>query len=704
MCGHFLGHSIGTEWVHLVRGALPRLCPESVCLRQTGAVIARLGGARRVGWGLVIIAGLAGFLAIAVKALFAENDADFNKLVGWSTILALVAGPLGGALVLWGPREDDVDAGARRLADKVSDQRRRFLDVALGVTYSEAPADVAFAPPRAGSLPDAAEAMLVHWQDPAEGDDTPAGTLSTIAQYYHALAPGRRGRLVILGAPGAGKSVLAAHLTQELIAALPDGALTSAYRVPVWLSLTGCPLTSDMSPKTADERFRKWIIDEITEGFGMPADVARQLVEQDRVLPVLDGLDEMAAGGAQAVLAQLNDLASRTPVILTCRVGDYAHIAEESTAPSPIVRDAHHIRVLPLTPAAVADYLRRVGRDRPTAWQPILQALDDVGTTRRAPPGVEALTNPLLLSLAMMAFRDAPDPRPLLGLRSETALSDLVAYAIPALAVAPTLPGGRNVATTYGWSGPQLMRWLTHLASTQRRHHGQGTSEYDILLPDLWVLGEARWPRLVIPALFFLSSGAALGWWASSRRSGVPLLFLTFWFSVLGWLSLSRADVQRITWPPRPRRLMRGLVGGLVGGLAVGLAYGLAGGLAYGLAGEPAGVNGCGQLLRQCLAYGLAYGLAGGLSGGLAFGLAVGLTGGLVFGLIPGNGAGWVRFGLGTALAARRGLAPHRLSRFLDWGLSVGLFRLSGYHLQFRHRDLYATLLETQSSPSSRSS
>ncbi|HPB71952.1 MAG TPA: hypothetical protein PLX71_03130, partial [Phycicoccus sp.] len=268
-------------------------------------MIARLGGARRVGWGLMIMAGLAGFLVIAVKAHFAENDGDLTRMASWANILALVAGPLGWALVLWAPREADVDAGARRLADSVSDQRRRFLDVALGVTYSEAPADVGFAPPRAGSLPDAAEAMLVHWQDLAEGDDAPAGTLSTIAQFYHALAPGRHGRLVILGDPGAGKSVLAAHLTQELIAALPDGALTSACRVPVWLSLTGCPLTSDMSSDTADERFRKWIIDEITEGFGMSSWVARQLVDQGRVLPVLDGLDEMAPGGAQALLVLL---------------------------------------------------------------------------------------------------------------------------------------------------------------------------------------------------------------------------------------------------------------------------------------------------------------------------------------------------------------------------------------------------------------
>ena len=85
------------------------------------------------------------------------------------------------------------------------------------------------------------------------------------------------------------------------------------------------------------------------------------------------------------------------------------------------------------------------------------------------------------------------------------------------------------------------------------------------------------------------------------------------------------------------------------------------------------------------------------LAFGLAFGLAVGMVYGLMFGLVLGNGADWVRYGLGTALAARRGLAPHGLIRFLDWGLSVGLFRLSGYHLQFRHRDLYATLLDTES-------
>lgn len=148
----------------------------------------------------------------------------------------------------------------------------------------------------------------------AGGEDL--GTLREVSQYYAGL---RTGRLVVLGAPGAGKTVLGLHLLLDLLdhrRAQPESAQPVPVRVNAasWGEGTG---------------FTAWLVDVLAADYGLLPKVARMPVDGGQVLPVLDGLDEMdpldrRPRRARAAVNELNRPPwLGRPVIVTCRAAVY---------------------------------------------------------------------------------------------------------------------------------------------------------------------------------------------------------------------------------------------------------------------------------------------------------------------------------------------------------------------------------------------
>lgn len=151
------------------------------------------------------------------------------------------------------------------------------------------------------------------------GDPVP-GTSGALADAYLRL-PERR--MVVTGAAGAGKTVLALELLLSLLERrLPEQA------VPVRLSL------AKWNP---DISLEAWLVREIADTYGTGARAARALVGQRLVLPVLDGLDEMdgeegSSTRAARALEQINryhGLRGTTPLVVTCRTETYERLSRE---------------------------------------------------------------------------------------------------------------------------------------------------------------------------------------------------------------------------------------------------------------------------------------------------------------------------------------------------------------------------------------
>jgi hypothetical protein len=660
-----------------------------------------------------------GLLALAVGTallLSAEAGAEI------AAVLALPAAVIVGlapSVWRWFHVRDDVGWAAGELAGWVANERGAALRQALG-SPGAAPADVEFT----------TLAELTYWRAEGAPDE---GNLANVSGFVRGLSPTR---LVVLGEPGSGKTVLGTKLVLDLLRDVPAGDIVADARrppVPVWLSLPSCDLgdresLDSMTPEQLSARLDAWIIDQLAAA-GVRPGVASHLV-RDRgwLLPVLDGLDEMdssedAPVRAEAVLRALNARATLRPVVLLSRRIEYLNLGQAGADQTLILQTSEHIVLRPLSADRIVQYLEAwfggsAGVLQPR-WEPVRADLNSDCSRL-----VETLSRPLYLSLAVTAYAGADtDPRELLDLAPAEARGTLLAGFAAASA--------RQIVVGHGGghhNPDDVTRWLATLAHhLERVSTAYGWSETDLLLPDLWMVADTVAPRrraaaaavvlVALPTIPAVLIWSAIGSWSGGLASAILLLLFTVHnaFSLPPRSTLRRLDLAQLTTrrgrPNLAVALAAGLGYGLLFGpvfaLAFGLAVGLAGGLAVGLAfalaialaGGLKTLSRPSQVAQQSmlyalavglavgLAFGLAIGLAGGLAVGLAVGLLAGLLAGLLVGLVVGQGQVWLRYAAGVHLAHRQGILPRRPAAFLDWAYMAGLLRLSGPFIQFRHRD-----------------
>lgn len=329
-----------------------------------------------------------------------------------ANVLALPVGMLGLGVSVWAlrprPRYDDpavLHATATRLLGVVTSAEVRTLARLLGDDGDPRPADLAFLQPR-----------FRPWRVDGGAD---SGSLAAIAAYYRSL---NRGRLVVIGEPGSGKTVAALRLLLDLAAEAPG-----RFRVPVRLTLV-----SYDAEQITRATLEAWIATWLTRTYSVKAEAAARLVADGWLLPVLDGLDEMPVRRAEQVVRVLNEPMGPTgdPVVLTCRTTDY----------SAALQDATVIELEPLTVDQIAAWLahRFPGTVEPR-WTPV------IATMRKHPGGrlAKALASPLRLYLAVTVYADATSaPRELIGLKPDRLEHHLAAGLVAALLAHSPLPWG----------------------------------------------------------------------------------------------------------------------------------------------------------------------------------------------------------------------------------------------------------------------
>ncbi|TMU99715.1 hypothetical protein [Streptomyces sp. DASNCL29] len=215
-------------------------------------------------------------------------------------------------------------------------------------------------------------------------------------------------------------------------------------------------------------------------------DIARELLRTGRLLPVLDGFDELPAAVRPQALRTLNGTLDRAArIVLTSREDEYRAAAREAR----VLTGAAAVSVRPLTLADLTVYLSRTAppphggegrRERGTAWRQVLdpraadpRAADprttDPARAARAQVLGEALATPLMASLARKAYNDTGrDPAELLDSHRfpgraaiEAHLLDQFVPATYDTSLAAASPGRH-------WAAGDAHRWLAFLARHAR--------------------------------------------------------------------------------------------------------------------------------------------------------------------------------------------------------------------------------------------
>jgi hypothetical protein len=565
------------------------------------------------------------------------------------------------------------------------------------------------------------------------------GTLDSLYALYGGVP---RGRLLIVGEPGAGKTsaaiILALHALQRRRQAGPDAHLLP---VPVLLGPGGWD---------RDIPIEAWLVRRLVRTYPGLAGRSGQMQAQDlvrdgRVVLILDDLDAVEESLRPALLQELARSGLR--VVLLARKDTMQAVAVTS-----YFHGAVAIEIMPVPGPVGAAYLR----DRPTrssrakGWDRVLSTLEEDaghGLSR-------ALSSPLALTLLRDTFQTEQDDTALL-LESpadprtieDALLRRLISYAYnPASGPLPPFTEARARRT---------LTFLARRMSTTGTDHGRrrASTSRDLAW---WHLGlwAPRWPRIAVTLLMFavggwlyagargaaggaiLSTGALLAlslreaepirlvrprWRALAAwqvllaglllgtGSGLAYALQYGWFAGLqvalvagagGWLvvgvftgisgSMYSGRSPETGTLTSAQSWRNDVVGSLLRGVVGGIAFGLVTGTLYGLLGPslaPVVTGGLAEPMHDYL-LGLAESL---LVGSVLYGVAAGILIGGLFGVVYSQA--WIaRLAMVQLWLRRR--TPLRLLTFLDDALQRGVLRSVGPVYQFRHARLQDLLAD----------
>ncbi|MCV2457753.1 NACHT domain-containing protein [Streptomyces sp. ICN988] len=663
------------------------------------------------------------WLFLSVSVLLALGGAFlWLRPEGWdqadkmSSVGGFLTGLLGIVISLRPQRDTqggspDTSELANTLADVVQDQWEREV-TNQGLHRLES-LPVRWAITTRGGLRDHPEAVFGAGAT-AQDESSFSGTVTDVAQQYLSLP---RRRLVVLGESGSGKSVLAARLLLDLL-----DERQGTGPVPVLLPVR--------SWDPAQEHLDDWIVRELASlYYGRQEAVPRQLMREHALIPILDGLDEIARASQHQVLPAIDRATGgRWPVIVTSRVASYQEMAEVSS----VLVGAAVIEIAPLDADSVVASLNRSAPVGDHRWAPVIHHL------RAHPRGylAEALSTPLMVFLAQTAYGSRQGPVTLidsvrqLGSRQEVERA-LVRSLVPARY--QSHPDPHHARPRAAYTAEEAEHWLGYLA-----RHLQHSGTRDLAW---WKLAHSV-PRAVLGTFFLVGGGLLLGYAAASLFGtsvgiAVGVIGGTF-FGFGGELveavfRLFGQHIDRSSPVPvhavlrqggRVRLLAGTLVAGSVGGMGFATAL-----LAWRDLGAAWGSVAVVFAMTACLVMvtGLADVLRGpvhlteltprsilssdrttaalraiGLSAGVAIGILAltrteaGLGSAIGFGLVSAlSGYGdsaWGFFILTRCWLALTGRLPLRLMAFLEDAYHRGILRQYGPVYQFRHQHLQESL------------
>ncbi|MBW4542027.1 MAG: NACHT domain-containing protein [Myxacorys chilensis ATA2-1-KO14] len=328
------------------------------------------------------------------------------------------------------------------------------------------------------------------------------------------------GRLLILGKPGVGKTTTQLELAKALCERCEQ---QSNYPIPVLFNLS--------TWKTTTQSIPSWLVAELDSKYGLRRDIGVQWLKEFKLLPLLDGLDELDSQRQLPCIDAINEFISGESAPSYLVIGSRFEEYERLNAPLQL---NGAICLRELTDRQIQNYLASANRS--VLWNAIAE---DESL-------LEFVRPPLLLSMTVLAYQGKAGLEWQRLQSSQARLNHLLnAYIRRILEQSvPAQAGKKKRKQQKSYSPRQTRLWLTWLAQQMERE-----SQTEFLIERMqpsWLLAEPLYNNYTytvrsIGEMLFWLSGLGIGLivgsiWGLGLGLGLGLFWGLFWGLGLQWL------------------------------------------------------------------------------------------------------------------------------------------------------------------------
>lgn len=188
-------------------------------------------------------------------------------------------------------------------------------------------------------------------------------------------------QLLILGGPGAGKTTFLLELTRDL---LHRTAHDDTHPIPIVLNL--------VSWFNKRQPLENWLIDQLQEKYFVQSTLARSWVNNNQLLLLLDGLDEVPPRHQAGCISAINTFRqahSIVPIVVCSRYAEYLQHTTRLLLHTAVI-------IQPLTEPVIDQYLVETGLN----LEAVRMALQEDAALR------EIATTPLMLDIMVRTYHD----------------------------------------------------------------------------------------------------------------------------------------------------------------------------------------------------------------------------------------------------------------------------------------------------------